>query len=119
MTAVMGQGKDHIKWAPGTAWFNNNANVTVKHNAKLLEDFKSKYPAQIFDSKGQISEKKIQELGLVDAVEGICPELVKVAYIDNSFVMNVEGWGQLSCKEMLTTAANILGEKSTELEKAI
>ena len=40
-------------------------------------------------------------------------------YIDNSFIMNVEGWGQLSCKEMLTKAANILSDKAKELEKAL
>jgi DNA-directed RNA polymerase subunit D len=119
MTAVVGQGKDHIKWAPGTVWFNNKAKITVKNNAKLLEDNKQKYPAQIFDSKGQISEKKIQELGLVDAVAGVCPELVDVEYVENSFIMNVEGWGQLSCTEMLTTAANILAQKAKELEALI
>ncbi len=119
MTAVVGQGKDHIKWAPGLMWFTHKAKITVKSNDKLLKEFKVRYPAQIFDSKGQISEKKILELGLVDAVDGVCPELVKVEYAENSFTVNLEGWGQLSCKEMLTESAKILQDKAEELSKLI
>ena len=119
MTAVMGQGKDHIKWAPGTVWFNNKANITVKSNAKLLEDFKKKFPPQIFDAKGQISAKKIEELDLVDAVAGVCPDLVDIKYLEDSFIVNVEGWGQLSYNEMLTTAAQMLEAKAKELEKLL
>ncbi len=118
MFAVMGQGKDHIKWSPGLAWFKNTASLTVKNDKDLVEKFLSKYPAQIIE-KGQISKDKIEKLGLWDAVDGVCDDLVKVDYAKDVFDFNLESWGQLTCNEILDEASNILIQKVEEMEKLI
>ena len=35
------------------------------------------------------------------------------------FIFNLESWGQLGCKEILSQAADILIEKAEEMEKLI
>ncbi len=115
MLAVVGQGKDHIKWSPGHVWFRNKASLTIKQDAKLLEKFKSKYPPQIFDKSGKISAKQIEEQNLFDAVDRVCEGLIKVNYSDDTFIMDVESWGQLSINEMLKTSAEMLNAKAAEL----
>lgn len=119
MLAVMGQGKNHIKWAPGHVWFTNTPSLSIKHNAKLIEEFKDKFPPQIFDKSGKISQKQIEELNLYDAVDRVCEDLIKVDYAEDSFVVGVESWGQLSVNEMLSTAAQMLNEKAEELESQL
>jgi DNA-directed RNA polymerase subunit D len=118
MYAVMGQGKEHIKWSPGLAWFKNKANLTIKNDKDLIEKFKSKYPSQIFE-KDQISKDKIEKLGLCDAVDGICDDLIKVDYATDVFEFMLESWGQLTCNEILDEASNILIQKAEEMEKLI
>ncbi|MBU1111822.1 MAG: DNA-directed RNA polymerase subunit D [archaeon] len=119
MYAVMGQGKDHIKWSPGMAWFYHQADVKVNQKVNLIEQFKHKYPPQIFDKSGKIVKEKIVELNLFDAVEGICDNLIQVTFQDNQFIFNVESWGQLTCQKMLEESANILLNKVEELEAQI
>ncbi|MBT4446504.1 DNA-directed RNA polymerase subunit D [archaeon] len=115
LLAVMGQGKDHTKWAPGHVWFGNKPSLTIKQDAKLLEENKGKYPPQIFDKSGKISQKQIEELNLFDSVDRVCDDLIKVSYADNDFVVDAESWGQLSVGEMLSTAGKMLAEKAAEL----
>lgn len=119
MLAVMGQGKDHTKWAPGHVWFVNTPSLTVKQDAKLIANLKDKYPPQIFDKSGKISQKQIEELNLFDAVDQVCDDLIKVDYSKDSFTVDAESWGQLSVNEMLTTAADMLVAKAEELESQL
>jgi len=119
MLAVMGQGKEHTKWSPGHVWFRNKAALTIKQNAKLLEENKNRYPPQIFDKSGKISAKQIEENDLFDAVDRICDDLIKVVYSGDTFIIDVESWGQLSISEMLQTAAEMLGAKATELSSKL
>ena len=113
--AVMGQGKEHIKWAPGHLWYAQNSKLTVKNDVKLLEEFKDSFPTAIFDKSGKISEKLILENDLVDAVDRICDDLVKVQYQEGSYTLKLESWGQLDCKEIFVTAAQMLGEKAKQM----
>jgi DNA-directed RNA polymerase subunit D len=118
MWAVMGQGKDHIKWSPGLVWYSQKADIKVNNNSELMNEFKGKYPDQIFDGD-KISKDKIIELNLIDAVDRVCDDIVKVDFQEDNFVFHVESWGQLECQEMLVKAAEILEEKASELESQL
>jgi DNA-directed RNA polymerase subunit D len=118
MWAVMGQGKDHIKWCPGLAWYKQIADITVNNKKELVERFISKYPPQIIEA-GKISKEKILKNDLVDAVDGVCDELVKVNYSDKDYQFILESWGQLKCAEILNESANILISKVEEMEALI
>jgi len=119
MFAVMGQGKDHIKWSPGIAWFKQQADIKINQKTDLVEKFKSNYPSQIFDKSGKISKSLIEENDLVDAVDGVCDDLIQVTYLDNQYTFILESWGQLTCQEIFNESANILISKAEELESQI
>ena len=115
-TAILGTGKQHAKWSPGLAWHQNKSTITVNQNSKKLEEFKSKYPAQIFDKSGKIKKDFIVEENLVDAVDGICDDIIKVEYDPNTFLLNIESWGQLSTSEIMKQAADMLIGKCEQME---
>ena len=112
----LGRGREHIKWAPASAWFTNEANITVNNDSSKFAECKDDFPPQIFDKSGKI-DKKLITLQLVDAVDGVCPEVVKVEYIPANFLLSVEPWGQLSVKEIVTTALDALAETFTEFDE--
>jgi len=117
MYAVMGQGKEHMKWSPGLVWYAQQADVKVNDDKKLLNEVRHKLPEQIV-SGDKVLADKIVELDLIDAVEGVCPELISVTYTD-AYTFSVESWGQLSCEEMLTTAADMLAAKASALKEVL
>lgn len=120
-TAMLGKGKKHAKWCPGLVYYTYNPEVTVNNKSSKFEKFRDKYPKQIFDKSGKIDKKLIIENNLIEACDGVCDDIVKVSYDDNSFIFHVESWGQLNCKEMVTTAVgltnNWLKEFTTALNK--
>jgi len=119
MTAVMGMGKDHTKWSPGLAFFKQEPVLKVgkiKNPTKITE-LSTDGVFKLKNGKVELVEDNIYESNLLEkyaeADEGITLEF------SDDFVFNVESWGQLSCKEMLSKSAEILSEKAEELEKLI
>ena len=74
----------------------------------------------VFKIKGNTVEvvpEKVYESKLLDTYAEM-DKGISVTYSDN-LVFNVESWGQLTCKEMLTKSAEILLEKIEEMEKLL
>jgi len=115
--AVMGIGKEHVKWCPGLIYYNYEPKLKVNNKSSRLAEFKGKYPQQIFDSKDNIVEKRIEELNLYDAVEGICDEIIHVSYNKNNIIFHIESWGQLSCGEIVQEALKQCDKKLDEVSK--
>ncbi|MBT5271964.1 DNA-directed RNA polymerase subunit D [Candidatus Woesearchaeota archaeon] len=108
--AIMGVGKEHIKWAPCLAYYTCAPNITVNNSSSKFEEFKNKYPEQIFDGKGKINKQKILDLNLVDACDGICEDIVKIEYSNDTFNFHIESWGQLSCKEITAESVKVFNK---------
>lgn len=117
-TAILGRGNEHMKWSPALAWYSYEPTVTVNNNSSKLAEAKDKLPPQIFDKSGKIDAKLITG-NLVDAVEGVMPEVVKVERSPKNFLFSVEPWGQLSVKEIVTAAFDILAERFDDFDKKI
>jgi len=115
MTAMLGTGKQHAKWCPGSIVYAHKPIITVNSKGPKLAEFKDKYPPQIFDKKGQIDKNLINTPQLVDACDGVCDDIVKIEYEDTSFVFYVESWGQLTPREILITAAERFDAQLDEL----
>jgi len=113
--AQLGRGKEHIKWSPGLAYYSNESTITVNNDSSKFAECKDQFPPQVFDKSGKI-DKKLIAGPLVDAVDGVCPDVVKVEYHPTNFLLSVEPWGQLSVREMVTTALDALAERFTEFE---
>ncbi|MBU1644136.1 MAG: DNA-directed RNA polymerase subunit D [Nanoarchaeota archaeon] len=116
MTAVMGQGKVHTKWTPGLAFYKKEPVVKVgkvKNPAKIAELCTD----GLFKVKGNTVElvnDKVYESKLLD-LYAEADEGITVDYTDK-FIFNLESWGQLSCREILSKSAEILVKKAEELE---
>ncbi len=117
-TAKLGQGKEHVKWSSGLAWYVYEPTITVNNDSPNFAEFKDKYPQQIFDKNGKIDKKLITQ-DLVDACDGVCPEVVKVEYNPNNLIFSIEPWGQLSPKEIATAAADMILGTIEEFEESL
>jgi DNA-directed RNA polymerase subunit D len=106
-TAVLGVGKEHVKFSPCSAWYTFKAKVTVNNSHKEFDKFKDKYPSQIFNN-GKIDAKLIEQHNLFEACEGINDEIVKIERDPSTFIFNIEPWGQLSASEILASATDHL-----------
>jgi len=117
-TAALGQGKQHVKWSPGLVWYKYEPSITVNNDSPKLAECKSKYPPQIFDKNGKI-DKKLITTALVDACDGVCPDVVKIEYNPNNFLFTIESWGQLESKEIAQAAADMILESLNEFEEKL
>lgn len=118
-TAVMGVGKEHIKWAPGLVYYRHPVNISVHKNSfDGAENVAKQCPAGIFNFKNEkLSVNK-------DNVEkcifcGACTDLSKnnevtVEADKGSFMFFVESWGQLKCKEIVKEAVKVFNETLEE-----
>ncbi|MFT4310395.1 MAG: DNA-directed RNA polymerase subunit D [Candidatus Woesearchaeota archaeon] len=98
--AVLGIGKDHAKWSPGTMYYSYDAHITVNNKAKDLQTYIERFPSKVVDN-GKISKELIVKHGLVDACEDIYPEAVSVTYDSKVLHVTVESWGQLEAPVMV------------------
>lgn len=114
-TAQLGRGKEHSKWSPALAWYEYEPTVTI-HQEKVAA-CKDKLPPQIFDKSGKI-DKKLIVGRLVDACDGAC-DAVTVERNPANVLFHVEPWGQLSAREIVTTAFDILTQRFTDFDKKV
>lgn len=118
-TAVLGKGKEHMKWSPGHIFYTYLPKITVTHNQEKFEKFADKYPPQIFGKDRKIDANLINSPTLVDACEGICDDLVKVERDPTSYVFYIESWGQLDPKKIILEAVKVFKEQLEELGSKI
>jgi len=115
--AILGKGKQHMKFAPGLAFYHHTYKVNVKQ--KDAKEFKDKYPPHIFDKEGKINTKLINTVRLIDACKNVNNDIIEVSEEKDSFEFHIESWGQLKLKEILTEAIHICEEKLNLFEKEI
>jgi DNA-directed RNA polymerase subunit D len=118
-TAQLGKGKDHAKWVPGNAWYSYKANIKVNNSSKRFEEFKDKFPPQIFDKAGKIDKNLINTPQLIDACDGICDDIISVEYDDSQFVFYIESWGQITPQEIVQSAVDMVDVQLKELAQEI
>ncbi|MFW6230535.1 MAG: DNA-directed RNA polymerase subunit D [Nanoarchaeota archaeon] len=117
-TAVLGRGKTHAKWSPGHAYYRNDATITINNSSQFLDEYKTLYPAEIFKD-GKIEKSLIEKNNLVDAVDGVNEDIIKVEYNPDKFIFVVEAWGQLSPEEMVEQAMDHLASTADDFVAAL
>ena len=119
MTAIMGKGKEHAKWVPGLAFYKKEQSFKIGKVAdpKMVSE---ECPQNILVLKGdklEVDKNKLYDCNICQKCADL-DENIKLEETGN-FIFNLESWGQLSCKEILSQAADILTEKAEEMEKLI
>ena len=118
-TAVLGRGADHVKWSPGHAWYKRKPLITIDHKKlKNAQETAASCPVDVYTAKdGKLAINKDNELACtlcmacVDTSQGA----VQVQGSSTEFVFNVEPWGQLDVREIVTNALDALSGKLDEL----
>lgn len=118
-TAVLGKGKEHTKWSAGHIWYSYEPTLTINPKSDQLESCKHLYPPQIFDKSGKIDKAAILDNNLVDAVDGVCDDVIKVEYNDKNIIFHVESWGQLDAKTIVQKAIELFDEHLDALDAAV
>ena len=118
MTAVLGTGKVHTKWAPGHVYFRQLPTVTISKKGEGMLECERLCPTQVFESKnGKLMVRQNGEQdcilcgACVDASEGE----VKVLTNKENYVVYVESWGQLPPEDIIEQSIAILDEKADDL----
>jgi len=123
MDAVMGFGKEHVKWQPGIVGYSQLAKVSfdMKHidNPNKLLDAA---PGQFELKAGKLTVKDSSSLNLdlVSKARDIAPPgAVEIEYDENAYVLNLESFGGLEAKEIVEAALDALAEKTKEFKKQV
>lgn len=117
--AVMGQGKDHMKFSPGLVYYRGYPNIKIG-DVKNPEPITAICPRKVYEIKNDklkvTDEKKcILCKACVDASEN----KIEVKGSDEEFIFNIETWGQLTHKEMLLAAIDLMDLKLDKFNKLI
>ena len=102
----------------GDAYRKYMNRTPVNNDEKLLNEFRDKYPAEIFDKTGRIDRNLINSPALIDACEGIS-KLVEVERKDDSFIFVLESWGQLNPKTIIQESVKQITKQLDEVTNLI
>jgi len=115
-TAVLGKGKEHVKWSPCHVYYKYKPIVEVTGEVKNPEAIIEVDHNNIFeirDRKLTVNKDKVLESDLSLDFSQI-DKNVKVRASDTDFVFYVESFGQLSCKEIINKAIDVFDEQLEE-----
>ena len=113
--AVLGKGKDHIKFSPGIVHYQGVPEIRVMKNSERVSKI---CPKKVFDySGGKLKVKDEMKCNLCMA----CAEQgeVEVKGSSKDFIVSVESFGQLTPKEMFIAAVEIFDKKLDEFSKLL
>ncbi len=121
-TAVLGRGKDHIKFSPGLAYYRYMPVIDIKKNPKDADAVARSCPVDVYEVKnGKLSVKQNNLFNC--HLCGACAEVengtINLNEDESNIIFYVEPFGQLSAKQMITEAAKILDSKLDDFADAI
>ena len=123
-TAVLGRGKNHVKWSPCHAYYKYKPVIEITGEVKNPEAIIEVDHDNIFEIKDRklaVNKDRVLESDLsLDFSE--IDKNVRITASNTDFVFYIESFGQLSCKEIVNKAIDIfdehLDEFVEELKKA-
>lgn len=117
--AVMGQGKDHMKFSPGLIYYRGYPKIKIG-DIKNPESIAAVCPAKVYEvnnNKIKITDDK--KCILCKACVDASDKKIEVKGSEEEFIFNIEAWGQLTPEEMLLKAIEIMDSKLDEFDKRI
>ena len=115
-TAILGKGKDHMKWSPGLASFRGLPIITagkkadkeiIKKHSKVLSMSGNKVSVNNHFKYNTAIEQDLEENGF------------SIDYSETDYVFTVESWGQLKPLDILNTAIEEYNKMLSNFKKVI
>jgi DNA-directed RNA polymerase subunit D len=114
--AILGQGKDHIKFSPGLAFYRGYPEIKTTKDSnvkKALEQCNN-----LILKNNQLEIKNLLEWN--EACEEICEKNnINIISSKEDFIFTIESWGQLNPIEILNQASDLFEEKLNDFQKTL
>ncbi len=116
--AILGRGKEHIKWSPGLVYYKYKPVIEIGKykDASIIVKV---CPVDVFDVKNNklvINKDNFLKCHLCGACKDI-DDGIKLNESDDEIVFYLESFGQLNCKEILLKTLDIFDKQLSELQK--
>jgi len=119
--ARLGKAKEHVKWSPGTLWFREFPKIDIK-DAETCKECMEACPKKVFDFDKKLIIKNIEACDLCEACVDKAKEkgkVIKVSSSEEDFIFYVESFGQISPKEIVLEALDIIEKNMSQLGKEV
>ncbi|MBN2142539.1 DNA-directed RNA polymerase subunit D [Candidatus Woesearchaeota archaeon] len=115
MTAVLGLGKDHVKWSPCLAYYRQLADVSIESQPDNKEHIAENCPVKAFDVKNDklILTDEAGECTMCNECPSLSHGKIKVTPTEN-FRVTIESWGQLDSKDIVVEALKVYDQQLEE-----
>ncbi|MBU2560874.1 MAG: DNA-directed RNA polymerase subunit D [Nanoarchaeota archaeon] len=117
-TAVLGKGKEHAKWSPALAYYKYKPVIDVKKGVEDPKAVADSCPVDVYSVKNKelvINKDNLLRCHLCGACAEADPQHIKLNESNTDFVFTVESWGQLSVKDIVSTAIDAIQKKCDEV----
>ncbi|MBS3149444.1 DNA-directed RNA polymerase subunit D [Candidatus Woesearchaeota archaeon] len=117
-TAKLGLGKEHVKFSPGLIYYQAYPEIKLK-DVSNPEKIKEVCPTHVFEvENNKLTVKNLLNCDLCMAcVEATQDDSIQVKGSKTDYIFYIESFGQLTPKEIMTTAINVFDDKLDELTK--
>ncbi len=116
--AVLGEGKNHVKWSPGLVYYKAVHDIKIINQPSNVKKFVKDASFDVFELKNNklsINKKKLDEVQHQDLTGLEVEEVTQLIKKEEEFIFFVEPWGQLSHKEMIEKAIMVYNTQLDEL----
>jgi len=117
---VAGKGNEHARFSPGLMFYRSVAEITMPK--EFSSEIKKIFPNNEIKEKGnKIIVLDDKEKEICDICEGICERAKQECETNynNELIVNVESFGQMPVKEILSKSIETLKKDLIEVEKKI
>jgi len=121
--AKLGKAKEHVKWSPGLIWFRGYPKIEISKECESCKLCADVCPKKVFDFDKKIIIKNLAECDLCEACVDECKRQgknpIKVSGSEEDFIFYVESFGQISPKEMILEALDVIEKNMNTLGKEV
>ncbi|MCW1293928.1 MAG: DNA-directed RNA polymerase subunit D [Candidatus Parvarchaeota archaeon] len=119
-----GDGNEHTKFTPAHVFYHFYPKIDItKENVKNASQIAEKCPVNILEAEdGKLSVKKgqLSRCILCGACEDFAgKDIIRVSSDNKKIVFEIESWGQLSLKQIVDEALDLLMEEAEAVKESI
>ncbi len=116
---TINEGKSHIKHSPGLIYYQSYPSFDIG-SVKNTEAIVESCPKQLYKKEGKSLKVTNPEMCILcKACEDISEGNIKVKESDKDYIFTIESFGQLTPKEIIKEATDIISAQLKDLEKEV
>lgn len=123
---TVGYGREHVRWQAGLASYKNYPVITIdSEQCNRCESCVKACPVNILAVEGDaLVVTDVTKCTFCRSCEEACAKsneetLITVSLDRNKFIFTLESFGNMSAKDLLTTALKVMENKSSELSSQL